>query len=397
MITTIASLIAQDVAICGFDASGGTTTAGDEFSFVLLRDFSAGEVIYFTEDEYTNVTDNFLFGEGHLSYTVPAGGLLENDVVRIRETGDNVFAVECATGTAVLVSGSGTWSYSSSDELYAYSASNSGTPWSSITEIHCFYYGSVILPPVDQDPSSDYPNMINLRINLGAGGPMNTDFQDASRVNTTLADFQNTSNWTKSTSDITLSCTNFTNHMLPVELVVFNAEEKNKAIYLNWTTASELNNEKFEIEGSQDGREFQKIGEVEGKGTTLEQQEYSFTDKNPRKGISYYRLKQIDFDGQFEYSKVISLNFKGENGEVGEFYPNPSKSGLVNLDYTSETDDEIAVSVFDVTGKLVVNQIQQISNGDNNLSFDFSELNTGIYIVKVGDERNPSLRKLIIE
>lgn len=185
--------------------------------------------------------------------------------------------------------------------------------------------------------------------------------------------------------------------VLPIELITFNGRTEDTNVKLTWQTASELNNEKFEIEEGQDGRAFQKIGEVAGKGTTLEQQDYSFEVKNPRNGISYYRLKQIDFDGEFEYSKVISVNFKGENRDVGAFYPNPSKSGLVNLDYTSQTDDEIVVSVFDVTGKLVVNQVQQISNGDNNLSFDFSELNTGIYIVKIGDERNSTYQKLIIE
>jgi hypothetical protein len=184
---------------------------------------------------------------------------------------------------------------------------------------------------------------------------------------------------------------------LPVELIKFDASTFAKNIRLSWQTASEINNEKFEIEESRDGREFKKIGEVEGKGTTLEQQDYSFEVKNPRNGISYYRLKQIDFDGQFEHSKVISVNFKGENGDIGEFYPNPSKSGIVNLDYTSQNDDEITVSVFAMTGKLVVNQIQSIARENNNLSFDFSELNKGIYIVRIGDERNPTHRKLIIE
>ena len=185
--------------------------------------------------------------------------------------------------------------------------------------------------------------------------------------------------------------------VLPVELLSFKGKSNKNQIKLTWLTASELNNEKFEIEERQDGREFQKIGEVKGNGTTLEQQEYSFEVKNPRSGISYYRLKQIDFDGQFKYSEVISVNFRGDNGDVGEFYPNPSKSGMVNLDYSAQNDDEITVFVIDMTGKLVVNLIQQVTNGDNNLSFDFSDLNTGIYIVKIGDEANPTHRKLIIE
>jgi len=186
---------------------------------------------------------------------------------------------------------------------------------------------------------------------------------------------------------------------LPVDLLSFDAnyDENSNEVTLNWQTASELNNKIFEIEESYDGREFQKIGEVEGKGTTIEQQDYSFEVKNIQKGISYYRLRQVDFDGQFEYSKVISVTFKGENEVVGDFYPNPSKSGLVNLNYSSQNHDEIAVFVFDMTGKLVLNQIQSITDGSNNLSFDFSELNRGIYIVKIGDKNNPVHRKLSIE
>jgi len=210
-----ATIQAQDVAIVGFDAIGGTSTAGDEFTFVLLRDFAAGEIIYFTEDEYTDAGNVFNSGEGHLAYTVPVGGLLENEVVGILETGNNIFSVQCGSGgTAVHLGTSGDWSYSGSDELYAYTASNAVTPWSSITEIHCFYYGSVIAPAADQDPMIDYPDVIKLAPNLGSGGSMNTDFNDPTRVNTTLAMLQDASNWTKSLANITLSCTDFTTQMI---------------------------------------------------------------------------------------------------------------------------------------------------------------------------------------
>ncbi len=186
--------------------------------------------------------------------------------------------------------------------------------------------------------------------------------------------------------------------VLPVELVDFRGLSYPDYIELSWQTVSELNNEKFEIEQSHDGRIFQKIGELKGNGTTVEKKNYLFKVENPISGISYYRLKQVDFDGQFEYSKIISLNIKEKNREVGEFYPNPSKSGLVNLDYKCQNDDdEIIVSIFDIKGELVLNQIQQVSNGGNNLNFDFSALNTGVYIVKVGDDRNSTYRKLVIK
>lgn len=184
---------------------------------------------------------------------------------------------------------------------------------------------------------------------------------------------------------------------LPVELLYFNARELNGSVELLWETAVEINNEKFEIEQSQNGRTFTKIGDVDGSGSSVVNQKYSFMITYPKNEISYYRLKQVDFDGQFEYSETISLYFGIESGQIGEFYPNPSKSGLVHLEYNSRNDGEILVSVFDVTGKFVVNQIQKISNGNNHLEFDFSDLNAGIYIIKIEDERNPNYRKFIIK
>lgn len=185
--------------------------------------------------------------------------------------------------------------------------------------------------------------------------------------------------------------------ILPVELTDFFAHEKDGAILLNWHTSSEINNHGFDLERSSDGSTWEFMGFVEGQGATAEAQSYFFRDENPVAGINYYRLRQMDFDGQFEYSKIINITFKGVNREVGEFYPNPSKLGLVNLEYTSQSDEAIVISVFDATGKLVLNEIQQVADGSNNLSFDFSDLNTGIYFVKIGGETNPTHRKLIIE
>lgn len=98
--------------------------------------------------------------------------------------------------------------------------------------------------------------------------------------------------------------------ILPVELLSFEAEILYNAVEFKWATASELNNDKFEIEESYDGLHFKKIGEVEGNGTSTEQQNYSFKIEKTGNGIFYYRLKQLDFDGQFEYSKVIHVSLQ---------------------------------------------------------------------------------------
>lgn len=110
---------------------------------------------------------------------------------------------------------------------------------------------------------------------------------------------------------------------LPVELISFNALGNEKSVNLAWATANEVNNEKFIIESSIDGEIFSSIGETQGAGTSTERHDYRFTHYTPSAGANYYRLKQIDFDGTFEYSKVVAVEMKGNNDIV--IFPNPMR------------------------------------------------------------------------
>lgn len=184
---------------------------------------------------------------------------------------------------------------------------------------------------------------------------------------------------------------------LPVELIDFNANIVDDVVQLNWLTASEYNNKQFEVEASQDGQVFHKIGTVKGSGSSSKEQRYSFKDQQASRGTSYYRLKQIDFDGQFEYSKIISVNFKASAGHIGNIYPNPSKSGLVSLNYFAGHGEEVMITVFDINGKLIIKQKQEILNNKNHLNFDFSDLNTGIYTLKIEGHSTAVYQKLVIE
>jgi hypothetical protein len=120
-----------------------------------------------------------------------------------------------------------------------------------------------------------------------------------------------------------------TQTVLPVELTMFEANVLENSIQLNWQTATELNNEKFEIETSEDGHVFRKIGEVKGGGTTLELQNYSFEILNIESGNHYYRLKQIDADGGFEYSAILEITIENTFGSNIKIYPNPAQSELI--------------------------------------------------------------------
>lgn len=184
---------------------------------------------------------------------------------------------------------------------------------------------------------------------------------------------------------------------LPVEFLSFTGQPADKSVVLNWQTATETDSEKFEVEISRDGQRFQKIGEVAAEGTTTLQQDYSFLVNEPGAGTAYYRLKQMDLDGAFAYSGIISIDFNGSSESAGNFYPNPTTSGQVNISFASATTEELQVAVFDVTGKRVANQKRLVAEGGNALDFDFSGLNPGVYLVKLGNGATTATRKLIIK
>ncbi len=166
---------------------------------------------------------------------------------------------------------------------------------------------------------------------------------------------------------------------LPIELVSFSCNIINRNTNgLSWITASESNNDYFAIERSSDGLNFEVIGKQTGAGNSVTRLEYAFNDQNPYKGISYYRLKQVDFSGKFSYSEICSVTNNGDGGV--SFYPNPVKNNLT-IDYMfSEKPKSNTISVSDVTGKLVhVNS----TFTDSKVSLDCSNLAEGIYFLKV--------------
>lgn len=188
---------------------------------------------------------------------------------------------------------------------------------------------------------------------------------------------------------------------LPVELVAFNAQLKAGSTHLTWRTASEQNNAGFDLQRSEDGTSFLSLAWVEGRGNTAEQQDYFYDDKNLREGKTYYyRLRQVDYDGQFDFSPVVTVTVGGKGAAAGEFYPNPAPAGKVTLDFTAKEDGEWKVTVFDAAGKLA--NFQNLpdfsaAEGSNALAFDFSGLPGGVYFVKMEHGTERVYRKLVVE
>jgi len=168
---------------------------------------------------------------------------------------------------------------------------------------------------------------------------------------------------------------------LPVELLLFSARQAEKSVQLKWTTSSELNNDYFDVETSTNGEDFLKIGSALGNGTTNIEMNYSYLHQSPKTGINYYRLRQVDYDGQFEYSPTILHYYQiGENANLVQVYPNPV-AGVLHLE-TSKVDQlQLQLILMDMTGKVILKK--KIVGSYNTSSMDLSKLHRGQYFLKI--------------
>jgi hypothetical protein len=186
---------------------------------------------------------------------------------------------------------------------------------------------------------------------------------------------------------------------LPVKMLYFKADKQgNDQAILKWATASELDNDHFEIERSADAQVWNKIGEVKGNGTTSEQHDYSFVDAQPVSGVNYYRLKQVDVDGHFTFSDVTEVQF--DNIAVSpidlSIYPNPmAANGILNIKLSNSTDNIRNVIITNAVGQTVHSETTTLTPSYKLMGLD---LPSGIYQVTILTADNNSLtQKLVIQ
>jgi hypothetical protein len=181
---------------------------------------------------------------------------------------------------------------------------------------------------------------------------------------------------------------------LPITLTRFQAQNTEGSNQLKWETTSEKNASHFEIEKSRDGKDFENIGQVKAAGNTNTPQYYDFLDKNPYK-LSYYRLKMVDVDNTFEYSKIISLALttKGFSAKV---YPNPFQDNAT-IEIINESKSDVMIEVYNMVGKLVKRQKIENTEGVVSLPFDINNLVSGAYQVRIISGSNTVLQKIIKE
>lgn len=140
------------------------------------------------------------------------------------------------------------------------------------------------------------------------------------------------------------------NALLPLQFISFNGSRRNKDIELNWVVANEINNKKFEVERSTGGITFNVIATISAKNNNNSGDSYSFIDKQPIGEILYYRLKQIDINGKYSYSKIITV--KGNNENLYSIYSNPVKDKLT-ITSTKPFNHKVRLTIYNISGNKV--------------------------------------------
>jgi hypothetical protein len=185
---------------------------------------------------------------------------------------------------------------------------------------------------------------------------------------------------------------------LPVKLTSFTADKYNETqSQLKWSTSSEINNDHFDVERSADGLTWSKIGEVKGAGNSNENIDYTYIDETPMTGANFYRLKQVDVDGKFEYSNITEVDFNGGrplNTTVMNIYPNPLSAGKGLNIALKESDDNIKnIIITNEVGQVVYKTDVQETQGYEIQGLD---LPAGIYMVNVLSQSNATFSGKII-
>ncbi|GBD86933.1 hypothetical protein BMS3Abin03_00858 [bacterium BMS3Abin03] len=185
--------------------------------------------------------------------------------------------------------------------------------------------------------------------------------------------------------------------IVPVELTSFTAMDNNGEIELKWTTATELNNQMFEIQRRNEDNQFATIGYVEGNGTSANPHNYTYIDNANISGTLYYRLKQVDFGGMYTYSDEVKIEASGVlTFELEQNYPNPFNPSTL-IAYSIPQEGFVSLNIYNLLGEKVatlVNSIQEA--GRYEVSFDASSLASGIYVYSLKSGSSLTSRKMLL-
>jgi hypothetical protein len=173
---------------------------------------------------------------------------------------------------------------------------------------------------------------------------------------------------------------------LPVELLELTGKREGDHNVLRWKTASETNADYFEIQRSDNGVDYRPIGTVNAAGFSSNTQSYVYRDEFPESISFYYRLKQVDFDGAFEYLGPVFINNQAKLPQFGKPYPNPTENGVTQIDVNFPYTTQLTSTVLDALGRPMTQNNHSIARGAQPIRLDLSALAPGIYYVRFSDD-----------
>ena len=218
----------------------------------------------------------------------------------------------------------------------------------------------------------------------------------------------NYTSYNTNTSTHTLSATGITSFSditgvnssgpLPISLLTFSAVRDHKVVDLTWTTATELNNNFFTVERSSDSETFDSVKTVDGAGNSSAIINYRTTDEKPLDGVSYYRLKQTDFDGKYTYSNVVAVYFQNEEDLFNlSVFPNPVENTNINLTIQGAENQKVLIVLRDIFGNEHYSKMTVLEKGLNTFEIEKNdELPAGIYFVIASSNKKIVSQKIIV-
>ncbi|MCK5847247.1 MAG: T9SS type A sorting domain-containing protein [Bacteroidales bacterium] len=204
-----------------------------------------------------------------------------------------------------------------------------------------------------------------------------------------------TVNGISSFSPFTFGTIDNENNPLPISLINFRAIKNNKSVKLEWSTASEENNDIFIIERTDNLKNITEIGTVGGAGNSNTILNYETFDYSPLEGKSYYRLVQVDFDGKKEYFDWNMVDFSNNSSKNIVIYPNPTDNGITNVNMEG-FEGHATIELMDVNAKIIYRKNIQINNSSFSFPIDLN-LSSGIYFIRVMDNNSIDIKKWIIK
>jgi hypothetical protein len=371
-----------DILFLGLSGDGN-----DVVVFTSLKNIPNNQVVYFNENEWNGSPIGsggaFNTGEGSLTWTNNTGSdLAPGTVITLTNLASGTIAASVGT-----VSKSGTFNIAGSDDaLYAFIGTNSSTP-------------TAFLSYIANGTVSASGSITNTGLVIGTNGIIFTSNPDVMVLSSFMCDgttsdcslyICDVNNWSTEDGsndqsnnsvfpDLPADApTSVQMAPMPVNMILFNAYDYNNIVTLSFSTATEHNNDHFDIERSADGRIFEKIGEVKGAGNSIVRQDYTYTDQKPLNGVNYYRLKQVDFDGAFTYSPVRSVVFG--KAQLVTVFPTPANSTLtIRLD--EALTENAQWQIMDMTGRIV--GAGTFVAETNEYSLPVSTLTEGAYVLQI--------------